>query len=342
MGRRGDIRVLIIGSDRIASYKIGIEQPFRYLKEHGICSYDVVSDEGIQVTAMAAADIIIFFRSVKNEAYKSLEIAREMGKKTVYVIDDHFLAMSPATDLGSYYHEESKRSTYIQFLRNADVVKVASSFFAKHLETHFGPKHIVYFPGSVDFSTLDGLKKDHKEEDTVVIGYEGGRKSIAFEPVIKALRGIIRTYGHKVRVEFFGYVPEELVGKPQVAFRQHNADYKSFLKSLYRTNWDIGLAPLELTLLHDCKTNNKFREYGACRIPGIYTSSPAYKDWVVDHENGMLVSQTRDGWYEAIVELIDRPELREKIKENAERKARESFSVEACADQWHKQILLNE
>ena len=110
---------------------------------------------------------------------------------------------------------------------------------------------------------------------------------------------------------------------------------------MYCSNWDIGLAPLELTLLHDCKTNNKFREYGACGIPGIYTSSPAYKEWVVDHENGLLVAQTRDGWYDALVELIDRPELRERIKENAESKARESFSVEACADQWHKQILLN-
>ncbi|MEX1030824.1 MAG: glycosyltransferase [Paenibacillaceae bacterium] len=341
MGRSWDIRALIIGSDRIASYKIGIEQPFRYLQKHGICRYDVTSDENIQVSAMAAADIIIFFRTVKNEAYKSLEIAREMGKKTVYVIDDHFLAMSPTTDIGGYYHEESKRSTYIRFLRKADIVKVASPFFAKHLETHFQPQHIVCFPGSVDFSTFDGLKKDRKHDDTVVIGYEGGKKSIAFEPVIKALRGIIRTYGHKVKVEFFGYVPEEIKGKPQVAFRQHNADYKGFLKSLYRSNWDIGLAPLELTLLHDCKTNNKFREYGACGIPGIYTSSPAYRDWVVNRENGMLVSQTRDGWYDALVELIDRPELREKIKENAEIKARESFSVEVCADQWHKQILLN-
>lgn len=341
MGRRGDIHALIIGSDKIASYKIGIEQPFGYLKKQGICSYDVVSDEDIQVSAMVAADIIIFFRSVKSEAYKFLEIAREMGKKTVYVIDDHFLAMSPATEIGSYYHESSKRSTYIQFLRNADTVKVASSFFAKHLETHFKPRNIVCFPGSVDFSTLKGLKKDNKHDDRIIIGYEGGKKSIAFEPVIKALRGIIRKYGDKVRVEFFGYVPEEIEGKPQVIFKKHNSNYISFLKSLYRSNWDIGLAPLEQTLLHDCKTNNKFREYGACQIPGIYTSSPAYTDWVTHKENGMLVSQTRDGWYEAIEELIEHSELRENIKENAERKARESFSVEACADHWHKQILLN-
>ena len=86
-----------------------------------------------------------------------------MGKKTVYVIDDHFLAMSPTTEIGSYYYEKSKRSTYNKFLRNADIVKVASPFFAKHLETHFEPRRIVCFPGSVDFSSLVGLKKDRKK-----------------------------------------------------------------------------------------------------------------------------------------------------------------------------------
>jgi len=341
MGRRGDSHALIIGSDRIASYTIGIEQPFRHLSKHGICSYEVTSDEDVRVSAMAAADIIIFFRSVKKEAYRFLQIAREMGKKTVYVIDDHFLAMSPSTDIGSYYHESSKKSTYIQFLKSADIVKVASNFFANHLETHFGPRKIVCFPGSVNFSALEGLKKNKRDDDKVVIGYEGGRKSIAFEPVIKALRGIIRTYGDLVRIEFLGYVPEEIAGKPQVAFKQHNSDYQSFLKSLYRSNWDIGLAPLEQTLLHDCKTNNKFREYGACQIPGVYTSSPAYSDWVTNRDNGMLVEHTRDGWYEALAELIEHPTLRERIKDNAEKEARERFSVEACADNWHKQILLS-
>ncbi len=340
MGRRGDIHALIIGSDKIASYKIGIEQPFDYLTKQRICSYDVVSDEDIQVSALAAADIIIFFRSVKKEAYKSLEIAREMGKRTVYVIDDHFLAMSPATEIGAYYHESSKKSTYIQFLKNADIVKVASSFFAKHLETHFTPRNLVCFPGSVDFAALKGVEKDKKQNDKIVIGYEGGRKSVAFEPVIKALRGIIRKYGDQVRVEFFGYVPVEIEGKPQVSFRKHNSDYLKFLKTLYCSNWDIGLAPLEQTLLHDCKTNNKFREYGACGIPGIYTSSPAYSDWITDHADGLLVAQTRDGWYAALEELIEHPELRENIKKRAERKARESFSIEACADHWRKQILL--
>lgn len=342
MGRSGKMSILIIGSDKIASYKIGIEQPLQHLEDAGICRFTVRAVEEVQLARIAAADIVIFFRTVDSEAYKYFEIAREMGKKTVYVIDDHFLAMSPETDMGRYYHESTKRQTYVKFLKNVHVVKVASEFFAKHLITHFNPNRVVCFPGSVDFSVFSGLRKENRNEDKIVIGYEGGKKQAAFDPVIKALRGIIREYGDKIRIEFFGYAPDGLAGKPQVHFDQHDSDYRKFLKRLYRSKWDIGIAPLEHTLLHDCKTNNKFREYAACRIPAIYSESPAYVDWVKHKENGMLVAGSRDDWYEAMVELIEQPELRMKIMGNAETTAKENFSVEACADRWRNQILFSD
>lgn len=342
MSKKGDINVLVIGSDKIPSYKIGVEQPLRYLEKRKVCQFDVRPDDLVEISKLAAADVVIFFRTVHPQAYKCLELAREMGKKTVYVIDDHFLAMPPSTDIGRYYHDPIKRETYVKFLKNAHIVKVASEFFAKHLETHFHPNQVVCFPGSVDFSVIEGLKKNKNNQDKIVIGYEGGRKEAAFEPVKRALRGIIRKYGDKVRIEFFGYAPDGLEGKPQVYVDRHFSDYKNFLKRLYQAGWDIGLAPLERTLLHDCKTNNKYREYGSCLIAGIYSLSPAYERWVTDQENGLLVSETRDDWYSAIEKMIEQPELRQKIIDRAERKAKENFSVESCAGRWHTQIFMSE
>lgn len=340
MGRRGDINVFIIGSEKIASYKIGIQQPLRYLEKNGVCRFDIKSDEEVDKSRLAEADIVIFFRTVQPEAYKYLEMAREMGKKTVYVIDDHFIAMSPASDIGRYYHDSTRRKTYVKFLKNAQTVKVASRFFANHLDTHFKPNKLVYFPGSVDFSIISGLRKNRKNEGKVVLGYEGGRKPVAFEPVIEALGEVLGKYGDQVRVEFYGYAPEELKDRAQVHTEPYDENYKNFLKRLYRSNWDIGLAPLERTLLHDCKSNNKFREYSACGIPGIYTSSPAYEEWVQNNHNGLIVSGTSEEWYKAIVQMIEQPELRQSIKDRAEQTAWEHFSVEACAERWRTQILM--
>jgi len=339
MVRKGDKNVLIIGSDKIVSYKIGLEQPFNHLQKAGVCQFDVRPDDEIDITRLAKADVVIFFRTVQAEAYKQLQIAREMGKRTVYVIDDHFLAMPNSTEIGKYYQDPNKRKMYVKFLQNAHIVKVASPFFGRHLEAHFNPNKVVYFPGSVDFSLFTGLeKRKDKNEKKVVIGYEGSKKQ-AFDPVIDALQDIVRTYGDKVRIEFFGYIPEQLEGKPQVSFEPHMTDYRSFMKRLYQSQWDIGLAPLNRSLLHDCKTNNKFREYAACRIPAIYSARPAYQDWVRHRENGMLVSEKKEDWYKAIAELIEKPELRREIMNNAERVARDHFSVELCAERWRTQIL---
>ncbi|WP_054956211.1 glycosyltransferase family protein [Paenibacillus dakarensis] len=342
MRRKGDLNVLIIGSDRIASYKIGLEQPLRFLEKSGICSFEIRPDHEVDKSKLAEADIIMFFRTVQPETYKLFEMAREMGKKTVYVIDDHFLAINPGSDMGRYYHESSRRKTYVKFLKNAQIVKVASAFFARHLDTHFKPNKIVYFPGSVDFSIISRVKKNKKPDDKIVIGYEGGRKPVAFEPVIHALDRIMQKYGDNIRMEFYGYAPEELKDSPQVYAEPHDENYKKFLKRLYRTNWDIGLAPLERTLLHDCKSNNKFREYSACRIPGIYASSPAYEEWVKHKENGLIISGGTEEWYEAIVQMIEHPELRQKIADQAEQDSLRNFSVDACADKWKTQILLAE
>ncbi|MFS0723240.1 glycosyltransferase family 1 protein [Paenibacillus sp. 1P07SE] len=339
MGRRSGLQVLIIGSERIVSYKIGIEQPFRHLERAGVCHFKVLADDDADKGDLAAADVILFFRTVQPNAYKLLEIANGMGKKTVYVIDDHFMAMAPGSDMGRFYHEPARRDTYVKFLKNAGIVKVASDFFAWHLQTHFQPRSVVSFPGSVDFALLDSFDRPGKSDGRVYIGYEGGRKEAAFAPVIQALRGIARKYGDQVKIEFFGYIPEGLEGLHQVTFAHHDDNYQNFLKRLYRSNWDIGLAPLEHTLLHDCKTNNKYREYGACGIAGIYSDAPPYSGWVNHRSNGMLAGPGREAWYESLCELIEQPQLRAQIQEAAQAQARERFSIEACAESWRTQIL---
>lgn len=339
MGIRAEMQVLIIGSERIVSYKIGIEQPFRQLKQSGICNFKVLSDEETSKGDLAAADVILFFRTVQPAAFKLLELANGMGKKTVYVIDDHFMAMAPGSDMGRYYHEPARREAYVKFLKHAAIVKVASDFFASHLQTHFQPRQIVSFPGSVDFALLDSFDRPGKRDDRVIIGYEGGKKETAFGPVIQALRGIVRKYGDGVKIEFFGYIPEGLEGMHQVTFAHHDGNYQNFLKRLYRSNWDIGLAPLEQTLLHDCKTNNKYREYAACGIAGIYSDTPPYNSWITHKSNGMLAGVDRDDWYEVLCELIEQPELRVQISEAAQTQARERFSIDACAESWRALIL---
>src|SRR5690606_3376806 len=126
---------------------------------------------------------------------------------------------------------------------------------------------------------------------------------------------------------FYGYVPDELARHPWVAHYPLEPSYRTFIRSLYQKTWDIGIAPLHDTLFNHCKTNNKFREYSACWIPGIYSAMPAYQECVTDGETGILVPHTTEGWYLVMRKLIDDPRLRLKINQQAGVFARQTYSI---------------
>jgi glycosyltransferase involved in cell wall biosynthesis len=332
------LHVLIISAEHLTSYQVGIRQPLRLLKHQGYCTFEIKSKYDVTDQHVADADIVIVQRSVEPRVYRYFVLARKLGKRTVYVIDDYYEALPPTDAKGKYFAHPERRDTFRNFLKNADIVKVDSPYFAKLLQEKYG-SNVVYFPASVDFAWIEQTRKKPKAAGKIVIGYEGSRKENDFAPVIPALKNILHKYGQIVQLEFYGYVPDALRDHPSVTFHKEKVDYKTFIRKLRQSNWDIGLAPLEDNLFNRCKTNNKFREYAACGIPGIYSDTPAYSDWVIHGETGIVVPHTEEGWYKGIKRLIEDRELREKIKAQAEEAARKHFTVEECAKQWREHIL---
>lgn len=328
---------LVITAGIIPSLEIGIAQPFNELHKRGNFSFEIRTEDDVSKEIIAQAHTIVFLRNVEPAAYIYLEWAHELGKRTVYVIDDNFLEIGPTTPVGEYYADPIRRETFIKFLRNSHTVKVDSSILGDYIQERFNRK-VVYFPGSVDFDWLD----QHQRLETngqIVIGYEGGSKEADFALVVPALKKILDYYGGFVRLEFFGFVPAALANHPMVTFEECGMDYRSFIRKLNECNWDIGLAPLEDHSFNNTKTNNKLREYGACRIPGIYSNSPVYKHWVTHGETGYLVAHTEIGWFEGIKAMIENPSMRQHIRDHAESAARQNFSLDLCVDNWNTYIL---
>ncbi|RUT48737.1 glycosyltransferase family 1 protein [Paenibacillus anaericanus] len=332
------VDVLVITASIIPSLEICVLQPFSALKERENLQYIVKLEHEVSKEMIAAANTIVFVRNVEPTAYKLLEWAHELQKRTVYVIDDNFLEIKHTTAVGLYYSDPVLRETFIKFLRNAQIIKVDAPDFADYIRDRYN-KNVIYFPASVDFGWLDQQKRRDRDHEQIVIGYEGGEKEEDFAPVIPALIKILDYYGGFVRLEFLGYVPAALADHPSVKHEAGGIEYKSFIHKLNQSNWDIGIAPLDNNPFNMCKTNNKLREYGACRIPGIYSDSSVYTSWVTQGETGYLVPHTEEGWYEGIKEMIENPSMRYRIKGNAEAAARQNFSLDTCLDNWKRFIF---
>ncbi len=329
--------VLVITAGIIPSLEIGIVQPFNELHNRGNFNYEIRTEEDVSQEHVAAAHTIVFLRNVEPASYTYLELAHQLGKRTVYVIDDNFLELEPHTPVGEYYADPSRRETLIQFLRNSQIVKVDSQILGDYIQERFS-RDVIYFPGSVDFNWLDQYPKN-ETDGQIVIGYEGGNKEADFAKVVPALRRILDYYGGFVRLEFYGFVPAALANHPMVTFEECGMDYRSFIRKLCECNWDIGLAPLERHSFNNNKTNNKFREYGACRIAGIYSDSPVYRPWVTHGETGYLVPHTEDGWYEGLRTMIENPPMRHQIIDRADSMVRQNFSLDVCVEHWNSAIL---
>jgi len=330
--------LVITPSLKLPSLEIIVSQPLRELKRRGAYEHEVKVDSQVTPDDIARASVVVFVRSVEPEVYRLLTAAHSMGKRSLYVIDDHFLELPRGTQIGEYYAHPQRRETYVNFLRNANFVLTPSQYFADYIRANF-TQRVVYFPASVDFELVSPTPKPLREDGPLIIGYEGTSKPEDFAPVVPALKRILNEFGDKVKLHFHGFLPSGFERHPRVEHVQMNSDYRAFLRNLDECAWDIGLAPLGDNLFNNCKTNNKFREYSACYIPGVYSQSPVYTNWVVHGETGISVTQTEDSWYEGIKQLIVNPALRDKIRLQAGALARQHFSIQACADNWLGSLL---
>lgn len=332
-------RVLIIpAATELPSLEILVAQPLRELQSQGLYDFTVKLEHEVTDGDLAQATHVIFIRNVEPGALTLLQRAKELGRKTIYVIDDHFLEIPPGTALHAYYSDPVRRHVFVQLLIHSAKIMVASAYFADHIRLYYNP-NVVYFPASVDFTLFDAVPRIARNDETIIIGYEGTNKEADFIPVIPAIKQIMMEFGDRVKFVFHGFMPSGLQGYPQMSFSPMMGDYRLYMQQLYQNAWDIGLAPLSDHLFNRCKTNNKFREYAACLIPGVYSQSPVYQDWVVHGETGYAVPHTVEGWYEGLKQMVINPALRQKIRDQANAHARAHFSIQTCAGKWLNHLL---
>jgi hypothetical protein len=155
---------------------------------------------------------------------------------------------------------------------------------------------------------------------------------------LPALERILNKYSKKIEVDFWGMKPKGIAASPNVHVNRYIGNYDRFLRNFSKAGYDIGLAPMQDDLFHRSKTNNKFREYGACGIAGIYSNIDVYSSCVVDEETGLLVSNSSDSWFEAAARLIENPELRGEIGKQSKEYVRLHYSQKIFEELFWRQI----
>lgn len=259
-----------------------------------------------------------------------IKLLRRANHPYLYYLDDNFWEILGDSPVARYYREPPVRQSLEFAVAHAHKVLTNSEVLSSYLHRFSTRLHVL--PPFFDFALIDGCVREETEEFR--IGFAGSvtrRDDLALigsviQPVLDRIPNAV--------FEFCGAMPLGVQGGPRVRFFEHTSRYTDFIRFQARRNWAIGLAPLQDTSANRAKTNNKYREYGACGIAGIYSDMPPYQGSVEPMVTGLLAEPSREAWLSAIMQLALDPAQRERIAKSAEQDVRAKFCVKAVAGVW--------
>ncbi|MHB8170356.1 MAG: glycosyltransferase [Thermincolia bacterium] len=327
-------RILVVADAITASTHTAVLQPFDLLARQGRIHYKLVTTDGsIEPWDVLNHDLVVVQRSVNPLALNLMAWARKYGKGFIYDLDDNFLAIDESDHPpGGHYNRLVVKQVVAQLIKGANLIRAGSSQLAQALVSLNG--RVEFRRNSVDLALINSLGPRPQGPAPLVVGYSGTAKATDFQPIIPALMRLLNEYPSAMRLDFMGYVPVELVGHPAVSFVPYDFDYRQYLRTWWSRGWHIGLAPLRDSRFNCCKTDIKFREYGALGVVGIYSDLPNYREVIQEGISGLLVPNDPHHWYVAIKRLLDDPALRQRIVHHARHAVEQQHSVEKVALEW--------
>lgn len=277
---------------------------------------DIVVFQGIH-TQKAIALILAL-----QEAYKQPILAEyDDNPYAITSGSPNFQLVGPGTNVELWGDEQIRKSHGV----------IVSTDYLKQI---FTPKNskIFVIPNSIDFEIWDNLKPKKRKDKRIKVGWEGGAgHQINLRLVKNVVFNILDKYPNVVfHFRFGGYEVPYLKHK-RIIFEDYHKwtnvnDYPQELKNM---NADINIAPLRDLEFNRSKSNLRWLEASALKIPTVASNVEPYR-CIEQGITGFLAREENE-WVEYLSGLIENENLRKQIGKNAYEKIRQDYNVETNA-----------
>jgi glycosyltransferase involved in cell wall biosynthesis len=314
------------GAVLIADGLIATTQILKRLLDESYGSTQVVLPE--QIPSVAFGGRQVFISRMCHPRYRWLpRYLAQSGIPYVYYLDDNFHELTTEYDPvnGSFFSHPAVHSSLDEILRYATSVWVMSKVLGDYLKKRMPALTVNLTRAPVDTELFDKayltakseLTPSSNRDEIFRVGYPTTRR-VNISPLVSeiARRSLVH-YGNSVRFEFVGWCPPEIADLPNVSLAPQIDGYEKFVMFMLTRGWHCAIAPLGDSLFENSKTNLKYREYAAARLPGVYSDCALYRTCVEDGTTGLLCSNDPSEWLTNIDKLKIRESLREQIVENA-------------------------
>ena len=324
-------RVLAIVPSFYPSTVVGVVKPLQRLHQQGRIHLDITLQYFTTHRAIAAADVVVMCGEALPPTGRILQSIAELRRPFVFELDDNRLEIPSDIPGLDYARDPAQRALIIECLRLADVVRVYSTSLRDLVQPYNA--NVVVVDGPLDWSAITPRPLLPGPRPVRVVYATSRLQDRIGLMVIDPLLKVLDRFPH-VEVTVWGATLDRLAHHPRVRHKRLVRNYDRFLRQFNNQHFDIGLAPLPNDPFHRCKSNNKFREYAACGVAGIYSDTPVYSTSVVNGETGLLVPDDPAAWFEGMAVLIEDETGRRQIADRAQAYAREHYNDSVTGAAW--------
>ncbi|WP_236691534.1 glycosyltransferase [Ornatilinea apprima] len=336
-GFRSRPRVMAVLAKKMPSTMIGIVKPLEVLRNQGQINLRVFTENHVKPWHLNWPDVVVFGRNTEPLFDFVLEGILLNQIPTIFELDDNLWEVPQQLELGKYHRAPERIHQLEKYIACADLVRVYNPHIYARVEK-LNP-NVKMVKAGVDFRLLPPWPGIYRKPGKIRIAYPTSRiEDDLYSVFIHAVKNILDQYSHQVEFHLWGSIPAELQGLPAVKAHPKILDYNRFLRRFSRMGFEIGLAPLVDNPFSVSKTNNKFREYGASGVAGVYSNIGPYVDSVEDGVTGLLVRNTQEAWQDAIEKLILNPTLRQQIQVNARQVVERDYNQKEVVQTWREDL----
>jgi glycosyltransferase involved in cell wall biosynthesis len=274
-------------------------------------------------------------------------ITKEFKKPVIMDSDDNVWAVRPFNQGYQVYNPMNAR--VMDLARQLPMAASGVSVSTDNLENVYSEfnKTIKVLPNSIDFDRYRGIK-NAKNKDKIVIGFEGGllhyENLLVLENVIPE---VLKKYKN-VEFHCFGEYPvwdkfpasikkkiKWLREKPEKdGIAQRLYSLRTFPKTLANAGFDIAVAPLADNRFNRAKSNLRWLEHSALKVPTVASWVGPYRE-ITDGWNGFTVTwNDEDAWIEKLSRLIEDEGLRTTIGKNAYNDLKKDYDMKENCKLW--------
>ena len=302
--------VLLIYRDLLPSIRLCGHSQMETLAEMGRIEYRQCREQALGKDDLRWADIVLLGRMDGRIECRMAQRLRKAGKYIIYILDDDLLNIPDTISSAKHYRQPWVQASIREMISLSHAILSPSPVLLAKYATEGRAALLTREP-----SIAPVPYQPHDPDAPVKIGFAGSvdRAADVAKLLGDALTQIKREYGDRVQIEFFGF-QNPLAGALDAKVRPYCSDYDAYRAALNDMAWDIGLAPMPDAPFYACKHYNKFVEYAAAGVLGVFSDVEPYTQLKRDIGLGVFCENRTEVWVEALRGLLDDREKREALR----------------------------